>query len=438
MARTAINRTPAIWLMGDKPHQGGIGQAVDWRPGRASVKQTAIVAGVGMTRFGKHLDRTLSSLAHEAIGEALTDAGIAAADIESAWAATAAAAVITGQVCIAGQAVLRGIGIGRIPVINVENACATASTAFQQACTMVTLGAYDVVLAFGVEKLYHADKDRTFAVFSGCIDVEQPDRIRAYADHGATRDDTRQRSLFMDIYARMTRDYMLRSPATARHFAMVSAKNSVHGSLNALAQFRDVLSVEQVLAAPMVSPPLTLSMCSPIGDGAAAAVIVSETAARRLGIAAPVRVLSSLIASGADDARPDAGAAEWAAALTREFSGVDPQDIDCVELHDATSPAELIYYEALGLCPRGDGPAFLESGATRLGGRIPVNPSGGLVRKGHPIGATGLAQIYELTQQLRGRAGHRQVDSARIALAENGGGFIGEDAAAIAMTVLGR
>ena len=405
--------------------------------GRTCVKQTALIAGVGMTGFGKHLDRSLSSLAHEAILQALTDAGLESGDIQAAWAGNAAAPVITGQVCIAGQMILRGLGIGRIPVINVENACATASTAFQQACTMVTLGVYDVVLAFGVEKLYHADKARTFAVFSGSIDTEHADTLQAYVDDG--RPDSgqdRQRSLFMDIYARMTRDYMARSPATPEHFAMVSAKNSFHGSLNPRAQFRDVMSAAEVLAAPMVSAPLTLTMCSPIGDGAAAAVIVSERFARQRGISSPVRVLSSLVASGYDEADGAPGLPEWAAAQSREFSGVGAKDIDCVELHDATSPAELIYYEALGLCPSGEGPALLESGATRLGGRIPVNTSGGLVRKGHPIGATGLAQIFELTEQLRGRAGARQVEGARVALAENGGGFLGTDAAAMAMTVL--
>lgn len=403
------------------------------------VKQTALIAGVGMTRFGKHLERSLSSLAHEAIEQALADAGIEARQLQAAWAGNAAASVITGQVCIAGQMILRAMGIGRIPVINVENACATASTAFQQACTMVTLGVYDVVLAFGVEKLYHADKARTFQVFSGSIDTERADILQAYVDKGrpAPREgEDRQRSLFMDIYARMTRDYMERSPATARHFAMVSAKNSRHGSLNPRAQFHDVVSVEEVLAAPMVSDPLTLTMCSPVGDGAAAAIIVSERFARQNGIGNPVRVLSSLVASGYDEVKGEASLPEWAAAQSREFSGAGPDDIHCVELHDATSPAELIYYEALGLCARGDGPALLESGATQLGGRVPVNTSGGLVRKGHPIGATGLAQIFELTEQLRGRAGARQVEGARVALAENGGGFLGNDAAAMAMTVL--
>ena len=408
-----------------------------------AMKQNAIVAGVGMTPFGKHLDRSLANLAHEAIDQAIADAGLPLDRIEAAWAGTAGAGIVTGQVCVAGQAVLRQRGLGRIPVINVENACATASTAFQQACTMVTLGVYDVVLAFGMEKLYHADKERPMAVYAGCVDVEQPEQLdhflsgdlSAEALAAAPRD---RRSLFMDIYARMARDYMAASGATQRDFAQVSAKNSKHGSLNPNAQFREVLTVEEVLAARLISPPLTLPMCSPIGDGAAAAVIVSPRVARELALATPVRVLSSLVASGFDVVDGAPGVTTTVSRQAYEEAGIAPGDIDCVELHDATSPAELIYYEALGLCPAGEGPAFLASGATALGGRVPVNSSGGLVRKGHPIGATGLGQIHELVQQLRGRAGPRQIDHARLALAENGGGFIGTDAAAIAMTVLAR
>lgn len=308
---------------------------------------------------------------------------------------------------------------------------------------MVTLGVYDVVLAFGMEKLYHADKERPMAVYAGCVDTERPELL----DHYLVGDLSLQeradapidrRSLFMDIYARMARDYMAASGATQRDFALVSAKNSKHGSLNPNAQYREVLTVEEVLAARSISPPLTLPMCSPIGDGAAAAVIVSPRMAAELGLASPVQVRSSIVASGFDVA---AGAQGLTATVSRqayEEAGIDPRDIDCVELHDATSPAELIYYETLGLCGPGEGPSFLASGATSLGGRVPVNPSGGLVRKGHPIGATGLGQIHELVQQLRGRCGVRQIEGAKLALAENGGGFIGTDAAAIVMTVLSR
>jgi acetyl-CoA acetyltransferase len=411
------------------------------------MKQNAYVLGVGITRFGKHLDKGLKELAIEAIDEALRDAGLETDAIEAAYMGNAAASVITGQVCIAGQAVLRTMGVGRIPVINVENACATSSTAFEQACTMVTTGVYDVVLAAGYEKLYHADKARTFSVFTGCIDVEDSDAVFRYLEESAGKSSAavelaeagKSRSVFMDIYASWARQYMKKTGATAEHFAMVSAKNSRHGARNPNAQFRNEMTVEEVLSAPMIADPLTLPMCSPIGDGAAAAIVVSEQALRRLGARDAIRVQASLIASGYDYTTPGMEPlAAWAASQIYEEAGIGPADLSCVELHDASSPAELQYYEHLGLCPKGDGVRLLEEGATELGGRIPVNTSGGLNRKGHPIGATGLGQIHELTLQLRGQAGARQVEGAKVALAENGGGFIGQDGAAMVMTVLMR
>jgi acetyl-CoA acetyltransferase len=404
------------------------------------VQQTAMIAGVGTTHFGKHLERSLSSLAHEAIQTALRDAGIGIERIQAVWAGTAAAPITTGQVCIAGQAILRGLGLGRVPVVNVENACATASTAFQQAASMVTLGAYDIVLAFGVDKLYHPDKQRVFSVFHGCADVEHPEVLEAFVLHDGTRSEGagQTRSVFMDIYARIAREYMAATGAQAADFAAVSAKNSFHGSLNPNAQFQKVVTPQEVLAATPIVSPLTLLMCSPIADGASAAVLVSAKAARELGINAPIRVRASFLASGYDYSKGEETLVPWAARQVYELAGVGPRELSCVELHDASSPAELIYCEALGLCGPGEAVRMLADGDTRLGGRIPVNTSGGLVRKGHPIGATGLAQIHELTLQLRGQAGQRQVDGARLALAENGGGFLGTDSAALALTVLSR
>ncbi len=404
------------------------------------MRQTAVIAGVGTTHFGKHFERSLSSLAHEAIRAALQDAGIGIERIQAVWAGTAAAPITTGQVCIAGQAILRGLGLGRVPVVNVENACATASTAFQQAASMVTLGAYDIVLAFGVDKLYHPDKQRVFSVFHGCADVEHPEALEAFVLHDGTRPEGagQTRSVFMDVYARMAREYMAASGARAADFAAVSAKNSFHGSLNPNAQFQKVVTPQEVLEATPIVSPLTLLMCSPIADGASAAVLVSAKAARELGISAPIRVRASFLASGYDYSEGEEALVPWAARQVYEFAGVGPGELSCVELHDASSPAELIYCEALGLCEPGAAVRMLADGDTRLGGCMPVNTSGGLVRKGHPIGATGLAQIHELTLQLRGQAGKRQVDGARLALAENGGGFLGTDSAALALTILSR
>ena len=404
------------------------------------MSRNVYVIGAAMTRFGKHPERGLKSLAAEAISAALKDAGLEPGALQAADMGNAAASVITGQVLIPGQTVLRGMGIGRIPVVNVENACATSATAFQQAVEMVRLGAYDVVLVAGFEKLYHEDKARTFSVFKGAVDVEALDQVLAGVKaSGGDVDRGRQRSLFMDLYARMARRHMERHGSTVRHFAMVSAKNSRHGALNPYAQFREELTVDEVLAAPMVAPPLTLPMCSPIGDGAASLVIASEAMIRKLGANRAIRVRSSVLASGWDYTDDDEETVpEYAARLAYEAAGLGPSDIDVIELHDASAPAELIYYEYLGLAPRGEGVRLIEEGATSLGGRRPVNPSGGLLRKGHPIGASGAAQIYELVTQLRGEAGARQAAGARAALAENGGGMLGADVAAIVVSVLTR
>lgn len=412
------------------------------------MKQNAYVAGVGMTVFGKHVDRGLKSLAAEAISAALKDAGLRADDINAAYMSNAAAAIITGQVLIPGEVVLRGMGIGRIPVVNVENACASAGTALQQAATMITVGLYDVVLACGYEKLVHSDKSKSFAVFAGAVDVEDMAGVQASIDRKLRAEgiepDTENagaRSIFMDIYATMAAPHMRKYGTTARHFAAVSAKNSRHGALNPRAQFREELSIEDVLNARMIAEPLTLPMCSPIGDGAAAVVLVSERKARELGLVNPVRIASSTLATGWDY-RPDAvdGVFEDTIAKAYEASGFGPKDIDVVELHDASAPSEVLHTEYLGLCAKGEAGPMIEQGLTALGGngRTVVNPSGGLLRKGHPIGATGIAQIVELTEQLRGQSGARQVENARTAIAENGGGYVGDDVGALVVTTLQR
>jgi len=409
------------------------------------MKMNAYVAGVGMTRFGKQMDKTLKRLAGEAIQLALADAGLDKSALQAAWMGNAAAGIVTGQEMIRGQVALREMGIGRIPVVNVENACASSSTAFQQACAMVTAGLYDVVLACGSEKLFHEDKLRSLGAFTSAVDVEDPDGAlnvlkRMSAEIGEPLDAAGAgvtRSIFMDIYAVMAKKHMKKYGSTKEHFAMVAAKNSFHGSMNPRAQFQELLSVADVLAARTIVEPLTLPMCSPIGDGAAAVILVSERKARELGLRHKVRVASSALVSGWDTG-PDESVGALAAAQAYEAAGIGPDDLSCVELHDASAPSELVAYEYLGLCAPGESVKLIETGATRLGGRIPVNTSGGLLRKGHPVGATGCAQIVELTEQLQGRSGPRQVEGARIALAHNGGGAIGSDAAATVVTLLRR
>ncbi len=403
------------------------------------MRTDAIVAGVGMTNFGKHLDEGLKAIGGRAVTAALVDAGITGADLDAAYVGNAAAGLITGQESIRGQVVLRGIGLGKLPVINVENACASASTAVHQAAAMVTAGLYDCVLALGVEKLYHEDKKRSFGAFSGAVDVEQLQEFMAGLEKradSAAKGAGQKRSMFMDIYAAVARNHMDRYGTTVEQFASISAKNSRHGHLNSRAQFREELTVEDVLAAPMIAEPLTRPMCSPIGDGAAALILVSPEGARRLGIDNPVRIRSSVLHSGWDRTPGEDDVARLCAAEAYEEAGIGPEDLSLVECHDASAPAELIAYEALGLCPTGEGGRLVDTGDTAIGGLIPVNTSGGLLRKGHPVGATGIAQIVELTEQIQGRSGDRQVEGATVGLAHNGGGTIGTDAAAMCVTIV--
>jgi len=409
------------------------------------MKMNAYIAGVGMTRFGKHLDSTLKGLAGEAICEAIEDAGIERSDIEAAYMANAAGGVVQGQEMISGQVALRELGIGKIPVVNLENACASSSTAFHQACTMVSLGVYDVALVCGFEKLFHEDKRRSFAAFDGAVDTENPaglagtlEILAAKAGEAVDFENAgKTRSVFMDIYSLLAKAHMKQYGTTREQFAGVTVKNSFHGSMNPRAQFQQAMSLEEVLTAREIIDPLTLPMCSPIGDGAAALVIVSERKARQLGLTKPVRVLASALVSGWD-VEGDESVGAYAAQQAYEAAGVGPDDLSLVELHDASAPSEVIAYDYLGLCEKGQGGRLIEDGSTRLGGRIPVNVSGGLLRKGHPIGASGAAQIVEIAEQLMGRSNQRQVKDARIGLAHNGGGLIGLDAAATVVSILAR
>jgi acetyl-CoA acyltransferase len=412
------------------------------------------VAGAAMTRFGKFPDTTVRALAEEATRGALDDAGVSAADIGIVFFANAVAGILTNQEMIRGQAALRYTGLLGVPMVNVENACASASSAFYLACMAVGSGAVDAALAVGSEKLTHEDRSRTFAAIGTAVDQmqvaelqrwassgsagspipEQADLLRAEPGGQTSAHAEAKRSFFMDIYAANSRAYMKSSGATREDFAQVAVKSHRHAALNPYAQYRTAVTVDDVLASREIAPPLTLLMCSPIGDGAAALVVCSAEVARRLG--ARVRVRGCTLVSGRDHGPGELGAAERASQAAYEQAGVGPGDLDVVEVHDAASPAELMIYEELGLCGEGEGPALLASGATTLGGRMPVNPSGGLLSRGHPIGATGSAQLVELTEQLRGRCGQRQVEEARLALAHNAGGFLGTDAAATVVTVL--
>lgn len=405
------------------------------------------VLGVGMTRFGKHLERSMKSLAGEAVREALADAGVSRDAVEAAFVGNAVQGIMSGQECVRAQVVLREMGIGGVPVVNVENACASASTALHLAWQAVAGGIHDCVLAVGMEKLYHPDKARTFAALAGAVDVELLADLRAALGNGGGRPaggngGGGSRSLFMDVYAAAARQHMARFGTRKEHFAAIAAKNSFHGSLNPRAQYQEARTVEEVLAAPVVAEPLTRLMCSPVGDGAAAAIVVSgdwlETLRRHGAVVPlPVRIAASVLASGFDRCRDDEpDVVTVAARRAYERAGIGPEDVDLAEVHDATAPAELMITEELGFCALGEGSRLVDSGETRLGGARPVNTSGGLIAKGHPVGATGLAQIVECVDQLRGRAGRRQVPEARVALAENAGGAVRGEPAAVAIHIL--
>ena len=387
------------------------------------------VAGVGMTRFGKFPDASVRSLAEEATAAALADATLSPGQVEMAFFSNATWGILHGQEMIRGQVALRHTGLLGIPIVNVENACASASSALYLAWMAVASGAADVAIAVGSEKLSHPDKQKSFDAIGTAVDLDQRAEIEARLGVSGG-----QRSFFMDIYAGLTRDYMARSGATATDFAQVVVKNQRHGALNPKAQYGGQFSVDDVLASRVVSSPLTLLMCSPIGDGSAAVVLCSPEMARRIG--AEVKVASTVLLSGRDRQGVGQPVTERAAQRAYERAGIGPEDIDVIEVHDAAAPAELIVYEEIGLCGPGEAPKLLAHGDTTLGGRVPVNPSGGLLSKGHPIGATGCAQIVELVDQLRGRAGARQVPDAKVALAENGGGFLSDDLAAVVITIL--
>ena len=408
------------------------------------------VIGAGMTRFGKYLDRNMKSLAEEAVTHTLQHAGIDKADLQAAWVGNAAQGIVTGQEGIRGQVVLRAMGIGAIPVMNVENACASASSAFYGAWMGIACGLYDVALALGMEKLFMEDKQKMFKTFWASTDVEIIEAFMAMMkaeeekkkDMGAKESGTggagKSRSAFMDIYSLAARNHMKKYGSTQRQLAVISAKNHFHSSMNPYAQYQKDMTVEEVLEAPEVSYPLTRPMCSPVGDGAAAVILCSEDYAKKVGAAKPVKVRACVLASGRDRDPQEEDIGNRLSRQAYEMAGVGPEDISLAEVHDATAFGELLQTECMGFCPEGEGGSFAESGATKLGGRVPVNTSGGLESRGHPIGATGTAQLCELVWQLRGECDKRQVEGARLALAENGGGNIGIEEAAMVITILER
>jgi len=410
------------------------------------------IVGAACTPFGKHADQSFQQLTREAYLGVLADAGLQpheASLIEQAWFANVGLGQwgqggIRGQVCFT-PLVEEGLFPERVPMINVEGGCATASFAFHGAVKDILSGQVQVSLALGVEKLVSPDDPaRVPAIFATAIDQLEPERWRDYYTRageaaGKPFETSANRTVYMDTYAMQAAWHMRTHGTTQRQIAIGAAKNHHHGSLNPLAQYRFELTVDEVLADREVSWPLTRAMCSPMGDGAAAALLCSEAALAHFPPAArarAVKVRASELSGGKYRRLDEPGLSRIAGDKAYARAGLKPADIHLVELHDATSFSEIFQLEMLRLCPEGRGGAFVESGATALGGKLPVNLSGGLVSKGHPIGATGLSMVYETCLQLRGEAGPRQARGASLGLIENGGGVMGFDEAACAVHIL--
>jgi len=408
--------------------------------------ENVYIIGLGMIRFNKYLDRGVRDMTHEVTRLALEDAGLDKEDLQAAFFSNTFWGMFDNQHSIRGEVALRSMGIGAIPVTNVENACAGASTALHLAYTGIRAQMYDVAIAIGSEKITNPNKALSLSAYATCMDVgnfeaqlktmEELNRtLKVDIPEGQTPPGE-GRSIFMDAYAMGARWHMSKFGSTQKQLAIICAKNHGHGSLNPMAQYQIDMTMEDVLADKPIAYPLTRSMCAPVGDGAAAAIVCSEAYLKKLTGVRPIKIRASVLGSGTDRPFDGEDIGERLARQAYEISGVGPHDISLAELHDATSYGELHQTEAMGFCPLGEGGPYAETGATKLGGKQPVNTSGGLECRGHPIGASGLAQIYELGVQLRGDAGKRQVKGARLGLAENGGGNIGVEEAAMCIHIL--
>jgi len=375
-----------------------------------------VVLGVGQSEFGKFPERSVAAMGGAAARAAIADAGIDPGDLQTAFSSRVYEAMITSQT------ILKDLGVTGIEMVNVENACAGGSTAVRSLYKDIAAGHVDVGIAIGVESM------TTSPVAGKLI---PPDRDDLDGQLGLT---------MPVMFALQAQRLMETHGAKREDFAQVSVKAHDFGALNPKAQYRKRFTVEEVLASRIIADPITLLQCCPNTDGAAAVVLASAEFARKY-TTSPVRIAgSSLVSGDYDFRRSDLTTMELgvrAAAIAYEQAGIGPEDVDVVELHDAFATEELVHYEDLGLCPRGESVGLLRSGATSLGGRIPVNPSGGLLSLGHPLAASGVRIICELTEQLRGRAGDRQVPGATVGLAQMlGGAATGLDAGAASVHIL--
>ena len=403
------------------------------------MSNSVYIVGASMTPFGKRLDDTVKSLTAQSVNDALKDAGLENNDIQSAWFSNTRQPMLEGQNTIRGQIALRAAEIEGIPIINVENACASGSTAVHQAMTSIRAGMVDVALVVGTEKMVYKDRpEKVAAAFAGGTDIHDRDSVLDYIVSIGGEKPGPDRSLFMDLYAAQARVHMNKFGTTQEDFARVAANTHCHGQHNPNAQYRTPFTVEQVMADKPIVAPFTRAMCAPVSDGSSALVLCSEKALKRIGNSRAVRLRSIALLSTITRDKFDYAnhISRRAADAAYQEAGISPEDIDVVEVHDATAFSTVQQIENLGLCKQGEVGSCLSNGDFKIGGRAPVNPSGGLLAKGHPVGATGIAQMYELVSQLRGDAGARQVEGARLGIAENGGGFLGVEEGVTTVAIL--
>ncbi|WP_436638733.1 thiolase family protein [Microbaculum sp. FT89] len=411
--------------------------------------RNVFIIGTACTTFGKRPQDSFKDLTREAYEDVLADAGMESGrDIDFAWFGNCGMGTfgqrnIRGQVCFT-PLVRDGRFPERVGMINVEGGCATGSMALNGAFKDIASGQADLSLAIGVEKTFFPDDpEKTKEIFEGGIDQFDTEEWQSYytrrGDEAGKPFSAGSGTVFMDTYAMQAAWHMKRYGTTQRQIAVAASKNHQQGSLNPKAQYQFEVSVEDALNDRPISFPITRAMCSPVGDGAAAALVCSEEYLRQLPPDVQkraIRIAASVLTGGKYRSPSEPGLSRIAAEKAYAMSGLKPSDIDVAEVHDATSFCEIYQSEMLGFAEEGKGGAFVEEGHSALGGRLPINLSGGLVSKGHPVGATGLSMIYELALQLRREAGPRQAPEARVALAENGGGVIGFDEAACSVVIL--
>jgi acetyl-CoA acetyltransferase len=384
-----------------------------------------LVAGVGMTAFGKFPERGLADLGREAVLEAIDDAGgFAPGEIEMIACGCARSGTLQARESGVGQLVGWEVGIEGVPVYNEKAFCASGAMALSVAHMAVASGRHEIALAVGVEQMsLRTGKGRPLTSDGMVLESESGFTPPVYYAMAASR--------HMDLYG-----------TTREQIAGVAVKNRAAAAENPRAQYREPISLQDVLAARPVAGPLNLLDCCPTGDGGAAVILVSEEAAARLSLSCGVEVAAAVVGSGyyRNQLRDmtSFGLDRQTAAKAYREAGVTPEQVHVAEVHDSFSIAEIIHYEDLGFCAPGKGGRLVADGVTALGGTLPVNPSGGLLNRGHPLGATGLAQIVELTDQLLGRAGSRQVPNASVALAHISGGFHEGDFATSGVTILRR